>query len=174
MRHSGILTRLAGYALISALTFLIAPLTLAQGGIANEFDQTLAEKTVTFDALNPYTNSPGSVTVTVSSGDFHAKRIGSGRRAGWTVITGKQEGSFKFVPYDSTEPTYEGAFKFVLSGDIPFDRHSDILPLNFHIITNGSDGSVVAFVQEQFANVNEVGADVTFGKLSRPREMGKE
>jgi len=31
MRHSGILTRLAGYALISALTFLIAPLTLAQG-----------------------------------------------------------------------------------------------------------------------------------------------
>ena len=174
MRHSRIPNRLARYALISALTFVIAPLAVAQGGIANEFDQTLAQKTITFDAVNPYTNSPGAVTITVSGGVFHVQRIGSGRKAGWTFVTGKQEGSFKFVPYDSTQPTYEGTFKFGLSGDIPFDRHSDVLPLNFNITATGSDGSVVAFVQEEFANVNEVGADVSFGRLGRPNVMEKE
>jgi len=174
MTQSKIHARLVRYLLLSALTFLVGPLALAQGGIANEFDQTLAEKTITFDALNPYTNSQGSVTITVKAGDFHVKRIGSGRKAGWTFVTGKQEGSFKFVPYDSSQPTYEGTFKFGLTGDIPFDRHSDVLPLNFNISTTGSDGSIMAFVQEEFANVNEFGADVSFGRLSRPDVMEKE
>jgi hypothetical protein len=174
MRRSKILGELARYALITALTFLIAPLALAQGVAAGEFDQTLAQKTVTFDALNPYTNTLGAVTITVTGGDFHVKRIASGRRAGWTFVTGKQEGSFKFVPYDSAQPTYEGTFKFGLSGDIPFDRHSDILPLNFNINATGSDGSIVAFIQEEFATVNEFGADVSFGQLSRPNPMATE
>ena len=138
-------------------------------GAAQQFDQTLKETTITFDALNPYTNVLGQVTITVTSGAFHVKRRESGRKAGWTYITGNQEGSFQFIPYDSSQPKYEGTFKFGLSGEIPFDRHSETLPLNFIIKTVGSDGSELTFVQAEFATITELSADVSFGELARSK-----
>lgn len=165
MRYFGILNRLRKYAALGTLTMLISMSALAQGS-SEGFDQPLSEKTVTFEAVNPYSNVAGSVTITVR-GTFHGMRIGAGRKAGWSSIKGEQDGTFSFVPYDASQPTFTGTFKFGLSGEIPFDRHNDVLPLNFTIKTVGTDGSEVTFVQGELATVNEYGADVSFGELKR-------
>ncbi|HLN99416.1 MAG TPA: hypothetical protein VK208_13225 [Pyrinomonadaceae bacterium] len=159
------LTRYA--ALVSLLLLTIAPRVPAQDVFSQSFEQSLAAKTVTLDAINPYDGTPGTLTVSVTSGHFQVKRIGYGPKTGWTVITGDQEGSLKFVPYDTSKSTFIGDFKFELSGEIPFDRHSDALPLNFIIKTVGSDGSQLTFTLGESATVNEYGADVSFGELQR-------
>jgi len=160
-----ILNHLKTYAALGVLAMLISVSASAQG-ISQGFDQPLSEKTVTLEAVNPYSNVPGNVTITIS-GTFHGKRLDSGRKAGWSSIKGEQQGSFSFVPYDASQPSFKGTFKFGLSGEIPFDRHSDVLPLNFIINTVGTDGSEVTFVQGELATVNEYGADVSFGELKR-------
>jgi hypothetical protein len=165
MRYFEILNCLTKYAALGVLAILISVSASAQG-VSQGFDQPLAEKTVAFEAVNPYSNLPGNVTITVS-GTFQGKRLDSGRKAGSSFITGDQQGSFAFVPYDSSQPTFRGTFKFGLSGEIPFDRHSDVLPLNFIINTVGTDGSEVTFVLGEFATVNEYGADASFGELKR-------
>ena len=155
---------------LAALLILISSSALAQ---EREFEQQLNEKTITFEAVNPYTNVPGNVTITVR-GNFRGKRLDSGRKAGSSKIKGEQQGSFAFVPFDSSQPTFKGDFKFSLSGEIPFDRHSDVLPLSFIIKTVGTDGSEVTFAQMQFATVNEYGANVAFGDLNQvDAEAGK-
>jgi hypothetical protein len=165
MTYFEILNRLTKYAALGVLAILISVSASAQG-VSQGFDQPLTEKTVTFEAVNPYSNVSGKVTITVS-GTFQGKRLDSGRKAGGSSIKGDQEGSFSFVPYDASQPSFNGTFKFGLSGEIPFDRHSDVLPLNFIINTVGTDGSEVTFVQGEFATVNEYGADVSFGELQR-------
>jgi hypothetical protein len=160
-----IFSSLTKHAVLVVLAMLVSVSASAQG-ISQGFDQPLTEKTVAFEGVNPYSNMPGNITITVS-GTFHGKRIGSGRKAGWSIVTGEQQGSFAFVPYDSSQPTFKGTFKFSLSGEIPFDRHSDVLPLHFIIKTVGTDGSEVTFVQSELATVNEYVADVSFGELKR-------
>jgi hypothetical protein len=155
------------YLLLAILVLVSVSATYAQDSTTRTFDQTLAEKTVTFEAVNPYTNELGIVTITVKSGDFHVARIGSGRKAGWSIVSGKQEGVFVFTPYDTSQPTFAGPFKFSLTGEIAFDRHSDTLPLSFVINTSGSDGSELKFAQSELATVNEYGADVSFTELTR-------
>ena len=160
-----ILNRLTKHAALLVVAMLISVSASAQG-TSQGFNQSLAEKTVTFEAVNPYSNVPGNVTITIS-GTFQGKRLDSGRKAGSSFITGDQQGSFVFVPYDSSQPTFKGTFKFGLSGEIPFDRHSDVLPLNFIIKTVGTDGSEVTFVQGELATINEYSADISFGELKR-------
>ncbi len=172
MKYSKPLNHLKKIFSFVMLTVVISTSALAQE-ISREYEQKLKEKTITFEAVNPYTNVPGNVTITVS-GAFRGKRIDSGRKTGWSVIKGEQQGSFAFLPYDSSQPSFKGTFKFGLSGDIPFDRHSDVLPLSFIIKTVGTDGSEVTFAQSQFATVNEYGADVSFGELNKvDPEAGK-
>jgi hypothetical protein len=165
-----ILIRMSRYAALAVVTMLIFGSAFSQD-LSQQFDQSLAEKTITFDAVNPYSNMAGKVTIAVS-GVFHGKRIGSGRKAGWSSIKGEQQGTFSFVPYDASQPTFTGTFKFSLSGEIPFDRHNDVLPLSFIINTVGTDGSEVTFVQSEFATVNEYGADVSFGELKHRNNVG--
>jgi hypothetical protein len=155
---------------ISLLLFLSCPLFGQQPG-SSPFDQTLEKTTATFYAVNPYTNVAGEVTVTVEKGIFHVKRTTTGRKAGWTAITGAQEGSFEFKPYDTSQPSYSGKFKFELAGEIPWDRHNDLLPLNFIIKTTGSDASESVFCLAQTATVNEYGASVAFGELTQPNNQ---
>jgi hypothetical protein len=165
MKYFEILNRLTKYAAPGVLTMLISISASAQA-VSPGFDQPLSEKTVTFEAVNPYSNVAGKVTITVT-GTFHGKRFISGTKAGWSSIKGEQQGTFSFVPYDASQPTFTGTFKFGLAGEIPFDRHNDVLPLNFTIKTVGTDGSEVTFVQGELATVNEYGADVSFGELGR-------
>ena len=148
-----------------ALMMLISTPALAQE-LSHEFKQELAEKTLTFAAINPYTNVPGIVTITIS-GAFHGKRIRSGKKEGWSAINGEQKGSFAFVPYDSSQPTYKGDFRFALIGEIPADRHDDLLKFHFLVDTTGSDGSKLTFVQGESALVNEYVTDVSFGDLKQ-------
>jgi len=165
---SSAVTRLARYFVLLSLVFGVSQSIAAQE-VSNEFDQALVEKTLTFEAANPYDQTPGLVTLTVSGGAFHVQRIGYGSKAVSTLITGDQQGEFKFVPYDTSQPSFAGDFKFGLSGEIPFDRHSDVMPLNFIIRTKGSDGSERTFILGELAKVSEYAADVSFGELQTLR-----
>jgi len=147
----------------SFVLLLLTSQALAQDTNEPTFSQAVQEKTVFFEATNPFTKVPGVVTITLEGGVFHVKRVTEGQEAGRSRVTGNQHGSFKFVPYDSSQPTFTGTFKFQIVGQM----RSDLIIFDFPVKSAGSDGSSESFIQREVATINEYGTEISFGKLKR-------
>src|SRR5260221_97849 len=104
------------YAVLILVLLMIA--TNAQAQDEYTFSRDVPEQTITFPAVNPYTNVPGSMTITFS-GVFHANRLTEPLRLGTSDITGNQKGRFTFIPDDASQPTINGKFRFGLGGATP-------------------------------------------------------
>jgi hypothetical protein len=128
---------------------------------AYSFSHDMAEQTFTFEGVNPYTKVAGLVTITINGGVFRGKKLGEFARG--SKISGEQHGSFSFVPYDSSQPTFAGTIKFVVGGETT----TDTITFDFLIEGTGSDGSSQSFLQREVATVNEYGAQISFGNLNR-------
>lgn len=150
------------FVLFTLCLFLSATKTQAQ--IEPTFSQQIADQTITFVTLNPYSRATGSMTIKMN-GVFYATRLTEPRRAGMLRITGNQNGTFTFVPDDYSQPTISGEFAFTLTGKT--QAHTDIIDFDFRMDGTAPDGSAITFIQRERAFVNEGGFDISFGKTQR-------
>lgn len=145
---------------LASLLGLTASQAMAQEG-ANTFSQEVAEQTISFPTVNPYTKAPGSMTITFS-GVFHATRLTEPTGSGISRVTGGQRGTFTFVPDDSSQPTISGRFRFSLAGKT--QPQTDTIHFAFTMDGMAQDGSLIRFVQTERALVTEGIVDVSFGR----------
>ena len=128
---------------------------------ANTFSKDVPEQTMTFSTVNPYTRISGSMTI-VFAGVFYATRTSESAGSEISRITGRQQGTFSFVPDDSSQPTISGRFHFKLAGQP--QPHSDGLEFAFRMTGKAPDGSMFTFVQSERAVISEGGVVISFGK----------
>ena len=150
--------------IISLVLALFLSLTASQAMAqddANTFTKNVPEQTMTFPTVNPYTKGSGSMTI-VFTGVFHATKPAEITGSELSRITGRQKGTFTFVPDDPSQPTISGRFHFSLTGTP--QPHSDALNFAFRMDGLAPDGSLVTFVQTERAVVSEAGIDISFGK----------
>jgi hypothetical protein len=152
---------------LASLLGLTASQAMAQEG-ANTFSQEVAEQTISFPTVNPYTKAPGSMTITLS-GVFHATRLPEPAGSGISRISGGQRGTFIFVADDPSQPTISGRFRFSLAGKT--QPHTDRIDFAFTMDGMAEDGSVVRFVQTERAIVTEGNVDVSFGSTEVPKDQ---
>lgn len=147
--------------LTSALLFgLTASQALAQGD-ANTLSQEIAEKKISFSAVNPYTQASGTMTITFG-GVFQATKLVETTGSDISHITGLQTGTFDFVPDDTSQPTISGRFRFRFAGT-PQPRTGK-LHFAFRMKGKTPDGSVFSFIQNELVAVTEEGFDISFGE----------
>lgn len=73
------------------------------------FTQTFKNVTEVSTDSNPCTGDLGTLTLTYN-GVFHVTELTSGIGAGTFWATGTLTGTFSFVPFDSSKPSYAGRF----------------------------------------------------------------
>lgn len=139
---------------------LTASQALAQDD-ANTFSKNVPEQTTTFTTVNPYTKVSGSMTI-VFTGIFHVTKTAEITDVEVSRMTGKQKGTFTFVPDDPSQPTISGRFHFNFTGTP--QPHSDTLNFAFRMDGMAPDGSRITFVQTERAVVTAAGLDISFGK----------
>ncbi len=149
-------------ALIVALAALVAvPAASPAGAGAVSFTQTFKNVTEVSTDSNPCTGDLGTLTLTYN-GVFHVTELTSGIGAGTFWATGTLTGTFSFVPFDSSKPSYTGRFTtwFGDNDNLRNDAETEIL----RVRGTGSDGSVLNFHVVAHLNVSASGITFSFEK----------
>jgi len=122
----------------------------------------LNSETITFEAVNPKTQVPGRMTVTIT-GAYRGKRLGDGQSPAGSHFKANQQATFSFVPYDRYSPSYSATVNTLqLAGN----STDDSISFNFGLDTTGSDGSSQRFVLKEVVTITEDSAQVTFQQLN--------
>jgi hypothetical protein len=156
--------KLAVTVLIIAVAALIAVPTASPAGAGAEtYLQTFHNVTEVSTDLNPCTGDPGTLTLTYN-GAFHATELTSGIGAGTFWATGTLTGTFSFVPFDSSKPSYGGRFTtwFGDNDNLPNGTETETL----RVRGIGSDGSVLTFHEVAHMTVTAIGITFSFDKAS--------
>jgi hypothetical protein len=122
-----------------------------------DFSHDLNDETMTFEAVNPKTQIPGRMTVTIS-GAFRGNHLSDGESSVGSHLRANQQASFSFVPYDRYSPSYSATTRLQVAGDAT----DDSIFLDFGLATTGSDGSSQQFTLREVVTVTEDDAKVTF------------
>ena len=155
--------------------------TPVQDDQSYDFSHDLNDETVTFEAVNPSTQVPGLMTVTIT-GAYHGNRLSDGESSDGESSDGEtpdggspvgshlkadQRATFSFVPYDRYSPSYSATVKGL---QVAGDTTNDSVFFDFGLMTTGSDGSTQQFTLREVVIVTEDGAQVTFGQVSAPKQ----
>lgn len=128
---------LATAALAAALAF--APWAAAAAG-ASSTTYIVKDYTGAFARTQPCTGETGTVYIEVN-GVFEVVEFTSGPHAGSLWLSGTEAGTFRFVPDDASQPTYEGRYAFHFN--VHDEPGADEFTLAFNVHGDGSDGSTV-------------------------------
>ena len=148
---------------IAAAALAVAPAASPAGAGAVTYLQTFHNVTEVSTDANPCTGDPGTLTLTYN-GAFHATELTSGIGAGTFWATGTLTGTFSFVPFDSSKPSYSGRFT-TWFGDNDNLRNGAQTE-TFRVRGIGSDGSVLSFHGVAHMNVTATGITFSFEKPS--------
>ena len=129
----------------------------AQDDQSYDLSHDLNGETVTFDAVNPSTQIPGRMTVTIS-GAFRGNRLSDGESPVGSHLKADQEATFSFVPNDRYSPSYSATTRLQISRDTT----DNSIFFDFGLTTTGSDGSSQQFMLREVVTVTEEGAKVAF------------
>ena len=136
--------------------------TPAQDDQSYDFSHGLNGETVTFEAVNPATQVPGRMTVTIT-GAYRGNRLSDGQSPVGSHLHADQQATFSFVPYDRYSPSYSATVRTLT---IDGNTTNDSIHLDFGVTATGSDGSSQKFTLREVVTVTEDGAQVTFGQLN--------
>jgi hypothetical protein len=146
-------------ALLVAVVALVAvPIASPAGAGAVSFTQNWHNVTETSTDINPCTGAPGTLTVTYNA-VFHLTTLENGTY--WATFT--QSGSFSFVPFDSSQPSYTGHFT-VWDGD-NWNNRNTTETVTFSVHGVGSDGSRLAAHETEHLSTSASGATLSFDKM---------
>jgi hypothetical protein len=129
-----------------------------------DFSHDLNEETITFEAVNPTTQVPGRMTVTIT-GAFRGNRLSDGESPVGSHLKAAQQATFSFVPYYPYSPSYSATVKLL---QVAGDSTNDSVFLDFGLTATGSDGSSQRFILREVVTVTEDDAHVTFEQLKPP------
>jgi len=135
--------------------------TPVQDDQSYDFSHHLNQETITFEAVNPTTQVPGSMTATIT-GTFRGNRLWDGESPVGSHLQADQEAIFIFVPYDRYSPSYSAATRRLQAAR---DTTDDSILFDFGLTATGSDGSSQQFTLREVVTVTEDGAQVTFEQL---------
>jgi outer membrane biosynthesis protein TonB len=122
------------------------------------FSHDLNAEPITFEAVNPTTQVPGRMTVTIT-GAYRGKRLGDEQTPVGSHLQADQQATFSFVPYYPYSPSYSATVKTL---QVAGDTTNDSISFDFGLETTGSDGSSQQFMLREVVTVTEDGAQVTF------------
>lgn len=134
----------------------------------NTISREVAEQTITFDSVNPYTKAAGKMTI-VFSGIFHFTTAIEDAQSGISRVAGSQAGTFTFVPDDPSQPTINGSFRFRLSGQTQKGR--DVVDFAFSMTGMAQDGARLTLIQSQRVAIKADGLEISFGET---RALGQK
>jgi hypothetical protein len=126
------------------------------------FSHDLNAETITFEAVNPTTQVPGRMTVTIT-GAYRGKRLGDEQSPVGSHLQADQQATFSFVPYYPYSPSYSATVKTL---QVAGDTTNDSISFDFGLETTGSDGSSQQFTLREVVTVTEDDAQVTFEQLN--------
>ena len=129
-----------------------------QNGNDHTFSYDVNEETITFEAVNPTTKVPGTMTVTIT-GAFRGKRLPGGESPAGSHLKGDEQATFSFVPNDPYSPIYSATVNHM---QVSGNTTNDSVFFQFGLETTGSDGSTQEFLLREVVRVTEDGAQVTF------------
>jgi hypothetical protein len=127
----------------------------------NTISREVAEQTITFDSVNPYTKAAGKMTI-VFSGVFNFTTAFEDAQSGTSRVAGAQVGTFTFVPDDPSQPPVSGGFRFRLAGRT--QPRSNEVHFGFSMAGVAQDGTRFTFVQIERALIKEDGLEISFGE----------
>lgn len=140
---------------ISAATALAAPHAAGTETITEHF----REEVMSEPGVNPCTGEPGTLTLAVKNGVFHATTQADGDF--W--VTGTFNGTVTFVPEDPEGIVYSGHFAQWFGGAMNNKNELAHDTANFHL--TGTDGSRVGVHSTEHVSTNGRGEPtVTFEK----------
>jgi hypothetical protein len=142
----------------------------AQDDQSYDFSHDLNEETITFEAVNPRTQVPGLMTVTITGG-FRGNRLSDGESPVGSHLKANQQATFSFVPYDRYSPSYSATVKTL---QVSGDTTNDSVFFDFGLATTGSDGSSQQFMLREVVTVTEDDAQVTFEQLKQPDALNTQ
>jgi hypothetical protein len=148
------------------------------------FSHNLNAEPITFEAVNPSTQVPGLMTVTIT-GAYRGNRLSDGESSDGETPNGEspdgespdgesplgshlkadQRATFSFVPYNPYSPSYSATIKGLQAVG---NTTNDSIFFDFGLMATGSDGSTQQFTLREVVTVTEDGAQVTFGQLKQP------
>jgi hypothetical protein len=141
----------------AVVTVLAAPSASAAGAGAVSSTQTVHNATDTSTDVNPCTGAPGTLTLTYNA-IFHITTLANGTY--WATFT--QTGTFSFVPFDSSQPSFTGHFT-VWDGD-NWNNRNTTETVTLAITGTGSDGSRLRFHGVEHVSVSATGITNSFDK----------
>jgi hypothetical protein len=145
--------------LIGAVIMVVAaPSATAAGAGAVSFTQTIHHATETDTDVNPCTGAPGTLTLTYNA-IFHITTLANGTY--WATFT--QTGTFSFVPFDSSQPSYTGHFT-VWDGE-NWNNRNTTETFTLTIRGTGSDGSTLRAHETEHLSVSATGITISFDKF---------
>jgi hypothetical protein len=151
MRRRFVLILLA----VAATMVVAAPSASAAGAGAVSFTQTAHNVTETSTDVNPCTGTPGTLTLTFNA-IFHVTTLANGTF--WATFT--QTGTFSFVPFDPSQPSFTGHFT-VWDGDNG-NLQNSTETATFTVVGTGSDGSTLMFHETEHFSVSATGVTTSF------------
>ena len=149
--------RIFAFFAVLVLVFAVTSGASAAGAGAVTFTQHDHNLTQSFPTPNPCTGVPGTVT-TVGNSVFHITTLANG--TSWA--TGTSEGTFTFVPDDSSQPTYTGHFTTWFGDNNNLKNGNEKSTLTIHGV--GSDGSTLRFHEVAHLSTSATGATLSFDK----------
>jgi hypothetical protein len=149
--------------LVAAVALAVASPASPAGAGAVTYLKTFQNVTEVSTDANPCTGDPGTLTLTYN-GAFHATEFTSGIGAGMFWATGTLTGTFSFVPFDSSKPTYSGRFTTWFGDNDNLRNGTETETLRVRGI--GSDGSVLSFHGVAHMTVTATGITFSFDKPS--------
>ena len=132
--------------------------TPAEGDQSYDFSHELNAEPVTFEAVNPTTKIPGSMTATIT-GSFRGKRLGDGQSTAGSHLQADQQATFNFFSSDRYSPSYSATVKTL---QVAGDTTNDSISFDFGLEATGSDGSSQQFTLREVVTITADGAHVTF------------
>jgi hypothetical protein len=132
--------------------------TPAEDEQSYDFSHELNEEPVTFEAVDPTTKIPGSMTVTVT-GTYRGKRLGDGQSPGGSHLEADQQATFSFVPSDRYSPSYSATVRTL---KVAGNTTNDSLSFDFGLQATATDGSSQQFTLKEVVTITKDGAHVTF------------
>ena len=126
-----------------------------------DFSHDLNEETITFEAVNPTTQVPGLMTVTITGG-FRGNRLSDGESPAGSHLKADQQATFNFAPYDRYSPSYSATVRQLR---VVGDTTNDSVFFDFGLTATGSDGSSQRFMLREVVTVTEDDAQFTFQQL---------